>query len=281
MRSVRAAIGRDHGLAAWRSAWLAPPVAALGLIFAYPFAWMVGRAFSAPDGGYGLAAFEAILRSRGFIASLLATGRISLTATAICVVLGVTLALAIRFAPFPGARVVSRVIDAYLAFPSFLIAIALTFVYGSSGFLHSLLAGAGGRSFLFGFWGVVIAEVTYYTPFVVRPLLAALDSLDIAQLEAASSLGARPIEVLRRIVLPAMMPSLFAGGSLCLLLTINEFGIILIMGVKHSITLPMLIYGKAIEQFDYPGASVVALCNVALSLSLYFGYRRLLDRLPA
>jgi 2-aminoethylphosphonate transport system permease protein len=43
----------------------------------------------------------------------------------------------------------------------------------------------------------------------------------------------------------------------------------------------MLIYGKAIQQFDYPGASVVALCNITLSLTLYALYRHLLTRVPS
>jgi 2-aminoethylphosphonate transport system permease protein len=43
----------------------------------------------------------------------------------------------------------------------------------------------------------------------------------------------------------------------------------------------MLIYSQAIQQFDYPGASVVALCNIALSLALYFVYRGLLARSSA
>ncbi len=113
----------------------------------------------------------------------------------------------------------------------------------------------------------------------MRPVLAALDTLDHAQLEVASSLGESPLGVLRRVVLPAALPSLLAGGSLCLLLTINEFGIILVMGVKNVITLPMLIYGKAINEFDYPAASAVAICNIAVSLGLYFAYRSALGRL--
>lgn len=266
--------------AAWRPFWLIFPLAALGVTLVYPLGLMAAEAFVTPDGGYGLAGFTAVIGGGLFLGALQDTVRIALTATALCMLLGFVLAVLIRFVPFVGARALSRVIDAYLAFPSFLIALSLTFLYGNAG-IFGAAGSSSGASFLYGFWGVVLAEVSYYTPFVMRPLLAAFDTLDHAQLEVASSLGETPFGVLRRVVLPAALPSLLAGGSLCLLLTINEFGIILVMGVKDVTTLPMLIYGKAIEQFDYPGASVVALCNVALSLSLYFGYRRLLDRLPA
>ena len=264
----------------WRPGWLIIPLAILGVVLVYPLGLMAAEAFVTPSGGHGLAGFAAVIRGGLFLGALVDTVRIALTATALCVALGFVLAVLIRFVPFAGSRALSRLIDAYLAFPSFLIALSLTFLYGNAGIFGGTGASSG-ASFLYGFWGVVLAEVSYYTPFVMRPLLAAFDTLDHAQLEVASSLGARPFGVIRRVVLPAALPSLLAGGSLCLLLTINEFGIILVMGVKDVITLPMLIYGKAIEQFDYPGASVVALCNIALSLSLYFGYRRLLGRLPA
>ncbi len=79
--------------------------------------------------------------------------------------------------------------------------------------------------FLYSPWGVILAEVTIYTPFVMRPLLAAFSLIDVAQIEVASSLGARPGRIVRQVILPAAIPALLAGGSLCLLLTVNEFGI--------------------------------------------------------
>ncbi len=271
----------------WRPVVIAVPFAVLGVVFLYPLALLAAEAFANPGGGYGLGTFAAILAGPAFHDALLATLRIALTATAVCLLLGSALALLVRFVAFRGARTLARMVDVYLAFPSFLVALSLTFLYGNSGFVRSLwlstfgfAAAPAARSFLYGFWGVVLAEVTYYTPFVMRPLLAALEVIDRSQLEVASSLGERPWGVLRRVLIPELVPALIAGGSLCLLLTMNEFGIILVMGVKNVITLPMMIYGKAIDEFDYPAASAVAICNVALSLALYFAYRQALERMP-
>jgi len=60
---------------------------------------------------------------------------------------------------------------------------------------------------------------------------------------------------------------------LCLLLTVNEFGIVLFIGAKSVVTLPLMIYGKAIQEFDYTAACVIAIANIALSLGLYGFYR--------
>ena len=103
--------------------------------------------------------------------------------------------------------------------------------------------------------------------------------METAQIEVASSLGASPWRIIRQIILPAAVPALLAGGSLCLLLTTNEFGIVLFIGAKGVITLPLMVYDKAIQEFDYTTACVIAVVNVALSLSLYAVYRTLVGRM--
>ena len=136
-------------------------------------------------------------------------------------------------------------------------------------------------NFLYSSWGVVLAEVTVYTPFILRPLLAAFSLVDRGQIEAASVLGARPLRIVRQVILPAAIPALIAGGSLCLLLTVNEFGIVLFIGAKGVITLPLLIYGKAIQESQYQVACIIAVINIALSLGLFGLYRFAAGRLGA
>ena len=58
----------------------------------------------------------------------------------------------------------------------------------------------------------------------------------------------------------------------------NEFGIVLFIGAKGVITLPLLVYDKAIQEFDYTPACVIAIVNVVLSLSLYPLYRLVIAR---
>ena len=136
-------------------------------------------------------------------------------------------------------------------------------------------------NFLYTPAGVIAAEITFFTPFVIRPLLAAFALLPRQQLDAAASLGASPLRVLRSVILPEAWPALMAGGSLVLLLTLNEFGIVLFTGAKGVITLPVLIYTRGIVTFDLPGAAVIATVQIVLSLSLYIAYRILFARVTA
>lgn len=69
-----------------------------------------------------------------------------------------------------------------------------------------------------------------------------------------------------------------AGGSLCLLLTTNEFGIVLFIGAKGVNTLPMMVYSKAILESDYTVACMIALINIVLSLGLFSLYRTAASR---
>src|SRR5215475_12269848 len=261
--------------------WSAPPLLILAASFFYPLSLIASQAFTAKDGSLTLRTAQVVLASTRFQDAFLRTIVIAGAASAGCLLLGFVLALVVAFFPFRGSALVARLIDTFIALPTFLVALALPFLSGSAGILNtSLMAGLGlplpPIDFLYSAWGVRLAEVTVYTPFVMRPLLAAFSLVETSQIEVASSLGAGPWRIIRQIILPAALPALLAGGSLCLLLTVNEFGIVLFIGAKGVITLPLLVYDKAIQEFDYPTACVIAVVNVGLSIGLYFLYRGIL-----
>jgi 2-aminoethylphosphonate transport system permease protein len=264
--------------------WIAPPLSVIALLFFYPLALIARQGLT--DGGkhaISLDHFAAVLRTRQFNSAAWNTIEIALTSSAGCVVLGFVIALILSFVPFRGGREIARFIDTFIALPTFLMALSFTFIYGSAGVLNGMLMDTFGQKappvdFVYSIWGVVLAEITVFTPFVLRPLLAAFSLIDVAQIEVASSLGAGSWRIIRQIILPAALPALLAGGSLCLLLTVNEFGIILFIGAKGVITLPLLVYDEAIQEGDYTPACAIAIINVVLSLSLYSLYRLVLAR---
>jgi 2-aminoethylphosphonate transport system permease protein len=266
--------------------WIVPPSAFLAALFFYPLALIVRQALADDNGGASFAEIARVLRSGYFLNALLNTATIAGSATAGCLILGFVLALILAFAPFPGSIFVARLIDTFIALPTFLVTLAFTFLYGSAGILNEALMKSFSLplpplDFLYSAWGVILAEVTVYTPFVLRPLLAAFSLIDHSQIEAASILGARPLRVIRTVIFPAAIPALMAGGSLCLLLTVNEFGVVLFIGAKGVITLPLLIYDKAIQESDYQTACIIAVINIALSLGLFGLYRFAASRFEA
>ncbi|MGW5438182.1 2-aminoethylphosphonate ABC transporter permease subunit [Nocardia asteroides] len=265
--------------------WTLPPVLVVLGIAGYPILRVLTESTRTPT-GRGTEVWTSVLGSAAFLDALWRTVSIAVCATAGCLVLGTFLAIVLAFVPFPGSGVVGRLIDTILTLPSFLITLAFTFLYGTAGAVNALLAELTGATqpvvdFLTTPLGVILAEITYFTPFVVRPLLAAFAQLPREQLDVAASLGASPWRVLRQVVLPEAWPALAAGGSLVLLLTLNEFGIVLFTGAKGVITLPALIYTRGIVTFDLPGAAVLACVQVLLSLTLYLAYRFVFARFTA
>lgn len=264
--------------------WAVPPVLVVLVAAVYPLIRVCLESTKVGDSGRGWSTWTSVLGSELFREALWRTVAIAATSTVGCLILGTFLAIVLAFVPFPGSAIVGRLIDTILALPSFLITLAFTFLYGTAGAVNALIAGISGSAspalnFLYTPAGVISAEITFFTPFVIRPLLASFSVLPRQQLDVAASLGGTPLRVLRSIVMPEAWPALMAGGSLVLLLTLNEFGIVLFTGAKGVITLPVLIYTRGIVTFDLPGAAVIATVQVVLSLVLYGLYRVIFARM--
>src|SRR5215469_16044755 len=271
-----AAVRRRERRAQWHIAFLL--VFVLGPLVVYPLVRLVLLSLSGTH-GLGFHAYETFFGnpdSRGVIATTL---WILFLSAGLASVLGVALAALLFFKPFPGAQLVTRFLELFVAFPSFLVAFTLIFLYGSQGSVSIGLQRlfhleAPPLDFLFGIGGVILAEVVFYAPFVVRPTLASYATLDMRLVEAARSLGADGWMVATKVVLPLAWPGIAAGTILCFLLTLNEFGILLVLGSAHLITLPIAIYSAATVDLDLPTAAAGAVVMLAMSLSLYALYRQ-------
>jgi len=204
---------------------------------------------------------------------------IVLASAAVATVVGVALAALLFYLPFRGSAMLVRLMELFVAFPSFLVAFTLIFLYGTQGSVNVFLVETFHLShapidFLYGFGGIVFAEVIYYTPFVVRPTLTALTLIDERVVEAARSLGASPALVARKVVLPMALPGIVAGSILCFLFIMNEFGILLVLGSAKLITLPLSIYSAATVDLDLQAAATQAAVMLVASLSVFIVYRR-------
>ncbi|AJX34073.1 2-aminoethylphosphonate ABC transporter permease subunit [Burkholderia oklahomensis] len=254
----------------------------LGPLVLYPLARLVLLSVIG-DHGPTLAAYRTFFANHDVRDVLGTTLWVLFASAGAASAVGVLLAALLFFRPFPGASLVTRFLELYVAFPSFLVAFTLIFLYGSQGSvsigLQRLLGlDAPPLDFLFGTGGVILAQTVFYTPFVVRPTLASFATLDSRLVEAASSLGANGWMLARRVVLPLAWPGIAAGVILCFLLTLNEFGILLVLGSAKLVTLPVAIYGSATVDIDLPAAAAGAVVMLAMSLTLYALYRRMSRR---
>ena len=115
----------------WRPvAWALPPLLLVLGFAVYPMARVLAES-TVTDDGRGLSTWTEVLASAQFRNALWRTIEIAVASTLGCLALGTFLALVLAFVPFPGSKVVGRLIDTILSLPSFLITLAFTFLYGT------------------------------------------------------------------------------------------------------------------------------------------------------
>ena len=203
------------------------------------------------------------------LASFRVTFGASLVAALINTVMGLLVAWVLVRYRFPGRRVVDAMVDLPFALPTAVAGIALTTLYASSGWVGRYLEPLGIAVSYTGV-GITLALIFIGLPFVVRTVQPVLDDLEVAVEEAAASLGARRWQTFTRVVFPAIAPALLTGFALAFARAIGEYGSVVFisgnMPMKTEIV-PLLIITK-LEQYDYAGATAVALVMLDASFAL-------------
>ena len=200
----------------------------------------------------------------------------SLLAAAINIVFGFLLAWSLVRYSFPGKRIVDALVDLPFALPTAVAGIALTALYAKNGWLGQYLEVIGIKV-AFTPLGVLVALVFIGLPFVVRTVQPVLEDLDTEIEEAAASLGARRLQTLRRVVLPALMPALLTGFALAFARSVGEYGsVIFIAGNLPNVSeiAPLLIVIR-LSEFRYADATAIAVVMLVASFLIIFAVNRL------
>ena len=170
---------------------------------------------------------------------------------------------------FPGRRLADALIDLPFALPTAVAGIALSTLYAPNGWLGALLAPLG-IHIAFNPSGIVVAMMFISLPFIVRTLQPVIEDLEPEQEEAASLMGATPLQIFLRISFPAILPSLLTGFALAFARCLGEYGsIIFIAGNKPMVSeiVPLLIVAR-LDEFDYQGATAIGTLMLGVSFLL-------------
>jgi sulfate/thiosulfate transport system permease protein len=208
----------------------------------------------------GMSAFWREITSPEALAAI----KLTLAASAIVVVLGAIFGTVIAWVlvrdEFPGKRVVNALIDLPFALPTIVAGLVLLSLYGKGSPV--------GINVAFTRAAVGLALLFVTLPFVVRSVQPVLLELDVAMEEAAASLGARPLTIVRRIVLPSLVPAIISGVALSFARALGEFGsLVLITGnlpFKTEVG-SVYIYGQ-IQNESLPTAAAVSVSLLFVAL---------------
>ncbi len=232
----------------------------LSLLVLLPLAALVAKAFS---GGWG--AFWSAVTQPGAVAAL----ELTLAASAIVAVINSVAGLAIAFVlvrdDFRGKALVSAVIDLPFALPTIVAGLTLLALYGVQSPFHVDLAGTR--------LGVGAALLFVTLPFCVRSVQPVLAELDAETEEAAASLGATQRQVLWRVILPSLLPSVLAGAGLAFARAVGEYGSVVLISNNLPFKTEVAsswIFGLAGSD-DLSGASAVSVVLVAIALVVLLG----------
>jgi molybdate transport system permease protein len=205
------------------------------------------------------------LGEQGALDALWLSLRTTATALAVIVVVGTPAAYMLATRSFRGKALLVTLVELPLVLPPAVAGIALLAAVGPKGILGGPIEAAGIELSLTTA-GVVVALTFVASPFYLRQAMAAFASVDRTLLDASRTLGASEARGFARVMIPAAMPGLVAGGALALGRALGEFGATLMFaGSFQGITqtVPLAIYDRFSTDFQ----SALALSAVLVAVS--------------
>jgi sulfate/thiosulfate transport system permease protein len=236
----------------------------LGAFVALPVAAVVTKGF-----GDGSSTFTSAMDVPGAWAAIELTLVTATIVALINAVLGTLIAWVIVRYRFPGRRVLTTVVDLPLAIPTLVWGVMILVLYGPESVLGKAFD-AVGVQVLFTPLAIVFALCTVTLPFVVRNVQPVLLELDLAEEEAAATLGAGRLTTFRRVVFPAIRSAVIAGTLLTFSRCLGEIGsVILVSGNRtgKTLTAPVFIFSLT-SQFRFAEAAAVATLLFGISFVL-------------
>jgi sulfate transport system permease protein len=243
----------------------------LSLIVLIPLSALFIKSATLGWGGY----WDVVTNDR-VLASLRVTFLTSFAAAIITVFFGLIVAWVLVRYTFPGKRIVDALVDLPFALPTAVAGITLATLYAPRGWLGQYFSEYGIKV-AYTPLGIVVALTFIGLPFVVRTVQPVLADVESEVEEAAASLGAGRLDVFRRVIFPAIFPALLTGFALAFARAIGEYGsVIFIAGNMPYISeiSPLLIVSK-LEQYDYAGATAIAVAMLLISFAILFSINAL------
>ena len=242
-------------------------VAYLGLVVLIPLSTIFLRSATLGPGR-----FWAIVTAPRVLASYRLSFGVSLLGAFVNMGAGLLVAWVLVRYQFPGKRLIDALVDLPFALPTAVAGISLTSLFVPKGWIGQFLQPLGIKV-AFTPLGILVALIFVGFPFVIRTVQPVLQDLSQEVEEAAASLGATRWQTFRRVIFPAVLPSLLTGFALAFARAVGEYGSVVFisgnMPMRTEIA-PLLIMTK-LEQYDYSGATAIALVMLVASFVLLLG----------
>jgi molybdate transport system permease protein len=198
------------------------------------------------------------------------TLKLAASATAVLLVLAMPLAWWLAHARSRWAAAVGAVVALPLVLPPTVLGFYLLVVFGPQGWGGQFTQALGIGLLPFTFGGLLVASVLYSLPFAVQPLQRAFEAVGRRPMEAAATLGARPLDAFFTVALPLARPGLVTAAILSFAHTVGEFGVVLMIGgniPEKTRVVSTQIYGH-VEALEYTQAHWLSATMLVFSFAV-------------
>lgn len=268
--------------------WLIVPAIALVVVFlVIPYLNIVVMSFRVTSTtsryapGFTLENYAKALTDPFYLAVLWRTLLVTLTVTFACFAVGFPVAYHL-------ARTTSRfrsLLYACVLCPLLVSAVIRCYgwmiVLANNGLINSALkqyAGMKAIPLMYNEFGVILGLVHINLPFMILPLLGALQNVDPSLEEAARSLGARRLTVMRRVVLPLAMPGIQSGAILVFVMAASSYVTPILLGGSRVKLMATMVVQQLSETFLWPFGAALAIVLASVSAALVFAWARVTQR---
>ncbi len=278
-------LGRVHRARPWAAlALLLPGALCLLVLFFFPIASLIWLSVSAGS-HLTLANYATFFTTAGYVKSLLVTLYLSAIVAVVCALLGYPLAYRIsRLRPRVANLLMLLVLVPF--WTSVLIrGFAWDVLLQQGGPLQRALAALGlvpaSADLAHSTVGLIVGMSQVMLPYMVFPIVAALQSIDSALETASRSLGGNGWQTFRRVTLPLSLPGVLAGSLLVFLITVGFYVLPELLGSPGDMMLSQVIEVQVDQVLNWGLASAMAVVLVAVTLAVFALYARIfgLDRL--
>ncbi|WP_234188284.1 ABC transporter permease [Shinella sp. NM-101] len=220
-----------------------------------PLSFSSNSILSYPMPGLSLRWYESIASSSRWYVALANSMIIGISATAISVVLGTMASFGLARRSGPVAAAMRVLILSPMIVPIVLVAVALYLFLAPLQLTNTMT-------------GMILAHTVIAVPFVVIPVLTAIEQLDGNMIRAAASCGARPWTAFRRVTVPSIAPSLASGALFAFAASFDDVVIALFVAGPNQRTLPREMYSSLRETIS-PELIAVATIMMIFSTALF------------
>lgn len=247
---------------------IALPLLGLLAFFLHPLLTVLWRSVTDAHGAMTLSNYTRLFDDPGLPRAALHSLVIGVTTTLGTVLLGVCIAMALHRSRLPGKVLIRGALLLPMLAPSLVLGLGLVCLLGRNGLIHRL---TGLPTDIYGFWGLLLANLLYGLPQVVIIVSAALERTPARHYDAAASMGATPWRQFVDVTVPRIRFAVLAAAFLVFTETLTDFGSAVVVGGNYRV-LAMEIYSEVVGQLDFSmGATLGVLLLAPAVLSVWLG----------